>query len=164
VPFGQYPAPTFSLLGLVAFIFLIMGAGDGREFLIRFVVVLMAGAGFWFFRRQVMLEYPDADYSSLRDFGDRTRDRAKEAWAGRPKNIPMPKIGGKGDGEGASDAPTAVHAQAEADTAVLPAQPAAPAAGESRLDQLEKLGRLKEAGVLDDEEFAAEKKRILDGD
>ncbi|MBN8870959.1 MAG: SHOCT domain-containing protein [Solirubrobacterales bacterium] len=167
VPFGQYPAATFSLLGLLAFIFLIMGAGDGREFLIRLMVVIMAGAGFWFFRRQVMLEYPDADYSGLRDFGDRTRDRAKEAWAGRPKNISMPKIGGKGDdeGEGGSEAPTAVHSpQAEADTAVLPTQPAAPAAGESRLDQLEKLGRLKESGVLDDEEFAAEKKRILGGD
>ncbi|MCC6755293.1 MAG: SHOCT domain-containing protein [Solirubrobacterales bacterium] len=39
-----------------------------------------------------------------------------------------------------------------------------PAVGASRLDQLEQLGRLKEAGLLDDEEFAAEKTRILGSD
>lgn len=155
VPFGQYPIPVFSLLGLAAFIFLIMGAGDGREFIVRLAVVLMAGAGFWLFRRQVMLEYPDADFASLREFGERTRDRAKGAWADRPKNISMPKIGGK-DGDAAG------QSGGEAETAVLPAQP--PTGEGSRLDQLEKLGKLKEAGVLDDEEFAAEKKRILGGE
>lgn len=167
VPFGQYPVASFSLLGLAAFIFLIMGAGDGREFLIRLAVVVMAGAGFWFFRRQIMLEYPEADFAGLREFGERTRGKAKEAWAGRPKNIQMPKIGGK-DEEKADSV-------SEADTGVLPAEPAAPAAPpvaapapapvpeESRLDQLEKLGRLKESGILDDDEFKAEKKRILGG-
>ncbi|MCB0869310.1 MAG: SHOCT domain-containing protein [Solirubrobacterales bacterium] len=158
VPFGQYPAATFSLLGLAAFIFLIMGAGDGREFLIRLVIVLMAGAGFWFFRRQIMLEFPDADYSGLREFGERTRDKAKNAWAGRPKNIQMPKLGGK-DGDGGAPGGAS---QPEAETAVLGSTPAA--SEESRLDQLEKLGKLKDAGILDDEEFAAEKKRILGGD
>ena len=158
VPFGRYPGATFGLLGLVAFIFLLMGAGDGRGFLIRLVIVIMAGVGAWFFRRQLMLEYPDADFAGLREFGQRTREKAKGAWAGRPKNISMPKIGSKDGGDGASDAP----AQPEAETAVLPTPSATPAAtGASRLDQLEKLGRLKEAGVLDDEEFAAEKKRIL---
>lgn len=173
VPFGQYPGATFGLLGLVAFIFLLMGAGDGRELLIRLMVVLMAGAGFWFFRRQVMLEYPDADYSGLRDFGDRTRGKMKDAWAGRPKNIQMPKIGGKGEGA-STDAPTSEQIQPEAETAVLPTQPEAPSSSSvppvapaapegDRLSQLEQLGRLKDAGVLDEEEFAAEKKRILGG-
>ena len=159
VPFGQYPAVTFSLLGLVAFVFLLMGAGDGREFLIRLAVIFMAGAGFWFFRRQIMLEYPDADFAGLRDFGDRTRKRVGDAWADRPKNISMPRIGGKGDGQAGGEGADVSKPQAE--TAVLPAEP--PASGASRLDQLEQLGRLKEAGVLDDEEFAAEKKRILGG-
>jgi hypothetical protein len=159
VPFGQYPAVTFGLLGLVAFVFLIMGAGDGREFLIRLAVILMAGAGFWFFRRQIMLEYPDADFAGLREFGDRTRKRVGEAWADRPKNISMPKIGSKGDGQESSEAPSAPKAEPE--TAVLPVEP--PSGGGSRLDQLEQLGRLKDAGVLDEEEFAAEKKRILGG-
>jgi hypothetical protein len=44
-----------------------------------------------------------------------------------------------------------------------PAAPAAPAAtGENdMLAQLEKLGQLRDAGVLTDEEFAAQKARIL---
>ena len=159
VPFGKYPGATFGLLGLVAFVFLIMGAGDGREFLVRLVVVLMAAAGFWFFRRQVMLEYPDADYAGLREFGERTREKAKGAWADRPKNISMPKMGGKGDDSGGGEAQA--PAKPEAETAVLAAQPT-PEGG--RLEQLEKLGKLKDAGVLDDEEFAAEKKRILGSD
>jgi hypothetical protein len=48
--------------------------------------------------------------------------------------------------------------------AVAPAAPvAAPAAGstDDTLEQLQKLGQLKEAGVLTDAEFAAEKAKIL---
>jgi hypothetical protein len=37
----------------------------------------------------------------------------------------------------------------------------APPAGEDRMEQLKQLGELKEQGVLTDEEFAAEKARIL---
>jgi Short C-terminal domain len=46
-----------------------------------------------------------------------------------------------------------------------PAAPAAPAAagGEDRVQQLKQLAALKEQGVLSDEEFAAEKARILGG-
>jgi hypothetical protein len=46
------------------------------------------------------------------------------------------------------------------------AEPAAPAAapgGEDRIEQLKELAALKEQGVLTDEEFAAEKARILGG-
>jgi Short C-terminal domain len=42
-----------------------------------------------------------------------------------------------------------------------PPAPAAPAAGEDRVEQLKDLADLKEQGVLTDEEFAAEKARIL---
>jgi hypothetical protein len=43
-----------------------------------------------------------------------------------------------------------------------PAAPAAPAAsGEDRVEQLKDLASLKEQGVLTEEEFAAEKARIL---
>jgi hypothetical protein len=46
------------------------------------------------------------------------------------------------------------------------AEPAAPAAapgGGDRIEQLKQLAALKEQGVLTDEEFAAEKARILGG-
>ena len=45
-----------------------------------------------------------------------------------------------------------------------PPAPAAPAAGgEDRVQQLKDLAALKEQGVLSDQEFAAEKARILGG-
>jgi hypothetical protein len=42
-----------------------------------------------------------------------------------------------------------------------PPAAAPPASGESRVDQLKSLGELKAQGVLTDEEFEAEKARIL---
>ena len=48
---------------------------------------------------------------------------------------------------------------AEPEPQYAPPPPAAPA--ESRIDKLTKLGELKAQGVLNDEEFAAEKARIL---
>ncbi len=38
---------------------------------------------------------------------------------------------------------------------------AAPAAGDTRVDELERLAKLRDSGVLSDEEFAAEKQRVL---
>jgi hypothetical protein len=52
--------------------------------------------------------------------------------------------------------------QEEAQQAPPPAAPAAPAAGgESMLDQLKELGELKEQGILTEEEFAAQKAKLL---
>jgi hypothetical protein len=48
---------------------------------------------------------------------------------------------------------------AEPQAAPAPAAPAAPT--ESRIDKLTKLGELKASGVLTDDEFNAEKARIL---
>ncbi|MBK5232845.1 MAG: SHOCT domain-containing protein [Thermoleophilia bacterium] len=149
VPFGRYPVAVYSLLALVAFIFLITGAGDSRGFIVRLAIVLMAASGTYFFRRQLMLENPDADFSGVNDFLERSRDKARNAWANRPKDISknLPKIGGKSDAAGGGADPA---------TAVLPA--ADPEA--SRLDRLERLAALHKSGALTDEEFAEEKARL----
>ena len=42
-------------------------------------------------------------------------------------------------------------------------QPAPPAAGASTIDQLKELGELKSQGVLTEEEFAAQKAKLLAG-
>jgi Short C-terminal domain len=47
------------------------------------------------------------------------------------------------------------------DAAPPPAAPPPAAGGDDRLEQLKELGALKEQGVLTEEEFAAEKARIL---
>jgi len=154
VPFGRYPGAVFALLGLVAFIFLITGATDQRGFLVRLMVVILVGVGTFFFRRQIILENPDADFSGINDFFDKSKNRAKEAWDNRPRDISknLPKFGG-GD-KSDSD-------KVEPATAVLPAVEADPE--DTRLDRLERLAALHERGVLDDEEFAEEKKRLRGG-
>jgi hypothetical protein len=55
----------------------------------------------------------------------------------------------------------AVAAQAPAAPAPAPAAPIADAGGPSVIDQLKELAALKEAGILDDAEFAAAKAKLL---
>jgi hypothetical protein len=55
----------------------------------------------------------------------------------------------------------AAQEQAASPQERAPAPAAAPAGGESRIDQLKALGELKAQGVLNDAEFEAEKARIL---
>jgi hypothetical protein len=45
--------------------------------------------------------------------------------------------------------------------APAPAAPPAPAAGDSTIDQLKELGELKAQGILTEEEFAAQKAKLL---
>ena len=156
VPVGRYPAAVYALLGLVSFIFLITGVGDSRGFVVRLAIVLMAAAGTYFFRRQLMLENPDADFSGIENFFHRSREKAKGVWENRPKDISknLPKFGSAkrtaaAEGERAAGS-------SEPATAVLPvADPEA-----SRLDRLERLAALHKSGGLTDEEFAEEKARL----
>ena len=49
----------------------------------------------------------------------------------------------------------------QAPPAPVAAAPAAPASGESMIDQLKELGELKAQGILTEEEFAAQKAKLL---
>ena len=51
----------------------------------------------------------------------------------------------------------------DSDSEAAPATPGAPTAARIRLRRLERLAELHEKGVLTDEEFAAEKARVLGG-
>jgi len=168
VPVGRYPVAAYGLLGLASFIFLITGVGDSRGFLVRLAIVLVAAAGMYFFRRQLMLENPDADFSGVEDFFHRSREKAKGAWENRPKDISknLPKFGSAkrsgaeesegpaGSGDAAARAGTA--GSSEPATAVLPAVDPEM----TRLDRLERLAALRKSGALTDEEFAEEKARL----
>jgi hypothetical protein len=52
-------------------------------------------------------------------------------------------------------------AQQEADQAPAAPAPAPEAAGQSTIDQLKELGELKAQGILTEEEFAAQKAKLL---
>ncbi|MGK2933530.1 MAG: SHOCT domain-containing protein [Solirubrobacterales bacterium] len=150
VPFARYPAAIYAVLGLVAFIFLVTGVGDSRGFIIRLAIVLMAATGTYFFRRQLILENPDADFTAVNDFFHRSRAKAKSAWENRPRDISKNLPSFKGDKSepdgGDSGAPTAVLPAADPET--------------TRLDRLERLAGLHQSGALTDEEFAEEKARL----
>jgi hypothetical protein len=51
--------------------------------------------------------------------------------------------------------------QAPPAAAPVAAAPAAPASGQSTIDQLKELGELKAQGILTEEEFAAQKAKLL---
>ena len=51
--------------------------------------------------------------------------------------------------------------QPPAEAAPAPPPAAAPAAGESTIDQLKELGELKAQGILTEDEFAAQKAKLL---
>lgn len=170
VPFGRFPAATFGLLGIVAFIFVLMGAGDQREFLIRLSIVILAGLGTWGFSRTLAASYPDADYAGLAEFGETAKSRVKQAWSDRPDILPS-RGGDKGDPEGSSEGSgppaggtaASVASTDDAPTEVIAA--AEQAAGQpdpetARLDLLDRLASMRERGVLTDEEYAEEKTRV----
>jgi hypothetical protein len=62
---------------------------------------------------------------------------------------------------GAQDYPPQQQYEPPPQQYAAPPPAAAPAAGVDRVEQLKQLAALKEQGVLTDEEFAAEKARIL---
>ena len=162
VPFGRYPGLTFGLLGLAAFAFVLMGAADQREFLIRLMIVILAGLAAFFFQRSLVAAYPDASFDSLNDFGERTRSKAGDLWAKRPKTLPgrMGRAESVADQDVSGAAPPAAPAAggSSAETSVMPV---AQDPNTARLDQLERLADMHGRGVLTDEEFASEKQRLM---
>jgi hypothetical protein len=162
VPFGRYPGATFGLLGLVAFLFVLMGATDQREFLIRLMIVILAGLGSFFFRRTLVEAYPDANADGLAEFGERARAKAGDLWSRRPKSLPGRKGGDAGPAAEPPPAPPAPGTSAVGDSSAETAVLSAVGDPESaRLDQLERLADMHGRGILNDEEFASEKRRIM---
>jgi hypothetical protein len=143
----NHAAYVYTGLAIVVCFYFLSGPTQGlRSFLTTLIVAGMAAFGIHELRKQTAEEYPDADYSDV--FG-RTRDKVVSAV--RDANI------GERVGEQASklrrpDVPK--PDRNEAPTAVLSDE-------DARLQRLERLAALHEKGVLTDEEFAAEKARLL---
>lgn len=160
----RYMAPTLRLhiayvytgLAIIVCFYFLTGPTQGlRTFLTTLVIAGMAAFGIHELRKQAAEEFPDAGYDHV--FGH-TRDKVVSAV--KEANIPervgeqasklrLPEVRRPGGGQGAaSEAPTTMPATAE----------------DARLQRLEKLGELREKGILNEEEFAAEKARLLGGD
>ena len=152
----HHAAYVYTGLALVVCLYFLSGPIQGlRTFLTTLVVAGMAAFGIHELRKQTEEEYPDAEYSDV--FGD-TRDRVVSAVKGanlgervgeQASKLRLPEKRPSG-----GETPTG-----EAPTAVAPAN-----AEDARLERLERLASLREKGVLTDEEFAAEKARLLGDD
>src|SRR5215207_1896757 len=139
---------------LVSFYFLSGPTQGLRAFLTTLIVAAMAAFGIHELRKLTEEEYPNATYDEV--FG-RTRD--KVVTAVKDANIPE-KVG-----EQASklrlpemQRPGGEEPQAEAPTKAMPVSD-----DDARLVRLERLGSLRDKGILTDQEFAAEKARLLGG-
>ncbi|HEY5942579.1 MAG TPA: SHOCT domain-containing protein [Solirubrobacterales bacterium] len=145
-----------ALVILVGFYFLTGPTQGLRSFLTTLIVAGMAAFGINELRKQTEEEFPEATYDDV--FGD-TRDKivstVKDANIGervgeQASKLRLPERR-PSDGES--------EAGAEAPTATLPTS-----TEDARLERLEKLGSLRDKGILTEEEFAAEKARLLGGD
>ena len=167
----RYIAPSLRLhvayvytgLAILVCLYFLTGPTQGlRAFLTTLIVAAMAAFGIRELRKQTAEEFPEATYGDV--FG-RTRD--KVVTAVKDANIPervgeqasklrLPEVRrpGAGDRDAAESPPPA-----EAPTTTMPV-----AAEDARLQRLEKLGELRDKGLLTEEEFAAEKTRLLGGD
>jgi hypothetical protein len=142
-----------ALVIVVGFYFLTGPTQGLRSFLTTLIVAGMAAFGIQELRKQTEEEFPEATYDDV--FGD-TRD--KVVGAVKDANI------GERVGEQASklrlpERRPGKDEAAEAPTATMPAS-----AEDTRLERLERLGSLRDKGILTEEEFAAEKARLLGGD
>lgn len=144
-----------------------------RQWLSLLVIAALTGAGVWALERQLREEFPDAaasDHSeSLREAWRNVRsalgegvsrggEAAKQA-AGQVRERIQTATGSDGESQPANPP----SAPSEAPTApIVTSQPAAGAPIDAgRLELLERLGSLRDSGVLGADEFEAEKAKVL---
>jgi hypothetical protein len=146
-PYARHPAVAYSALA-VFFALLLWWAPTPatRDPALALILLVLLAFGTEALRRLIVREHPDADMAVAIE-GVRRRAAGAVAWIR----------------EGTSSGRAAVAGTAS--RVVTQAKPATAggAANDDRLERLEQLGRLKAAGVVDDEEFAKEKQLILAG-
>ncbi len=146
----RYSPWVYTGLAIIVCIYFLSGPTQGlRSFITTLIVAGMAAFGIHELRKQTLEEYPDADYGGV---FDRTKGKVVSAVKGanipeRASKMRLPERR-PASGPSAAEAPTATLASDE----------------DARLQRLERLASLRDKGVLTDEEFAAEKSRMLSGD
>ena len=146
-------AYVYAALALVVCLYFLSGPTHGlRAFLTTLIVAGMAAFGIHELRRQTEEEYPEATYDEV--FGG-TKDKVvtavrdtgiTEKVGEQASKLRLPER--RPDGGGEAEAPTKAMPLSEED---------------SRIERLERLGTLRDKGILTEEEFAAEKARLLGG-
>jgi len=133
-PWADEPGIAYTVFALLTLALLLWVPTELTNNLVpALITIAVLALGFEMFRRQVEREWPDAKDP---DWGEAMRDIREGVgdFFGGARDA-MARVG---DGDGRDQS-------------------------ERRLAQLERLGKLKESGVLTQREFAAEKKRVLGG-
>lgn len=147
----DYAAFVYTGLALIVCFYFLSAPTQGlRSFVTTLIIAGMAAFGIHELRKQTAAEYPDAHFHEM--FG-RTKDRVVDAVKGanlgeHASKLRLPEMRKPDGGESATS---------EAPTATIPGD-----GEDARLARLERIGDLHKRGVLTDEEFAAEKARVLD--
>jgi hypothetical protein len=142
----DYSAYVYTGLAIVVGIYFLSSPTQGlRSFVTTLIIAAMAAFGIHELRKQTAEEYPEAQFNDT--FGG-TRDRVVSAVKGanipeRASKLRLPEM-------------RRPPAEAEAATGVLPADDE-----DARLQRLERLAALRDKGILTEEEFGAEKSRLL---
>ena len=123
---------VWSIFGAAALIGLILWPPDGlRQLVLTLLLIALAGVGIEALRRKTLVEFPGAQRG---DWMQSMRERARRATSETGRRIGS-AVKGLSDGERDPD--------------------------DAKLDRLERLGELKEKGVLTQAEFREEKKKLL---
>jgi hypothetical protein len=148
-PYARNLTVTYAGLAVVVVLVLWWGPTPAtRNPALAVVLVALTALGTEALRRKIVREHPDARKGE-------TMQRARAAMGvGAQKSLGWAR-------EGTAAGRAALSGTAARVTAARPGGAAAGAA-DARIEHLERLWKLKEAGVLDDEEFRAQKRQILE--
>jgi hypothetical protein len=146
----DYSPWVYTGLAIVVSLYFLSSSTQGlRSFLTTLIIAGMAAFGIHELRKQANEEFPDANFNDT--FGG-TRDKVVSAVKGanigeRASKMRLPDI--------------RRPEPQEQPTTEAPTEALSTDAEDTRLQRLERLGAMRDKGILTDEEFAAEKSRLL---
>lgn len=157
-PLRLHIAYVYTGLALIVCLYFLSGPSQGlRTFLTTLIVAGMAAFGIHELRKQTEEEFPGASYGDV--FG-RTRDKVvsavKDANIGERVSDQASKLKLPEVRRPEAEEREAPPAGSEAPTTTMPVD-----AEDARLQRLEKLGELRDKGILTEEEFEAQKAKVL---
>ncbi len=153
-PYEREPAIAYSALAIVVVILIWWAPTPAwRNVPLTLILVGLLAAGTEALRRQLIREFPAA---TREDAAGRYKERWAVFMAGSRRRGDAMRAAGSRAAQSASGALSSSRDAATAHFAPGPAS-----AEDERLQQLERLAQLREAGILDDDELKAEKARIL---
>jgi hypothetical protein len=146
-PYARHPGIAYATLAVLVALLLWWAPTPAlRDPALALILIALLALGWEALRRQIGREHPDAD---MHESIERMRERGRRgaAWVR----------------QGTTAGRTAVAGTASRVVTEAKSRTSGGSAEDERLEQLERLGRLKESGVLDQDEFAAQKRVVLAG-